>query len=55
MTTYQSRRDPAQTCQAEAYDYCGQKRYRIRFPRCERVYDLDGRTFEEGWEMQFKG
>ena len=55
MTTYQSRIDPSQTCQAEPYDYCGQKRYRIRFLRSDREYDLDGRTFEEGWEMQLKG
>jgi hypothetical protein len=37
-------------CRAEAYEFCGQRRYRMCFAGADCEYDIDGRTFEEIWE-----
>jgi hypothetical protein len=48
MQIYKAKANPRRTCQAEAYDYHGQRRYRIILGGTP--YDLDAETFDEMWE-----
>jgi hypothetical protein len=49
VKTYRSKANPTKTCEAEAYDHHGQPRY--RFTLGDMECDLDGRTFDEMWEL----
>lgn len=50
MSVYRAKSNPCRTCDAEPYDYCGQRRYRFVLGGTE--YDLDGKTFDELWEAK---
>lgn len=49
MRVYRARANHGRTCEAEPYDYCGQRRYRLILGGME--YDLDAPTFDEMWEI----
>jgi len=49
MSVYRSKLNPRRTCQAEPYNHHGQRRY--RFVLGDTEYDLDGRTFDEMWDV----